>query len=130
MVTTGENYFNQTNLTDVTVIGSMGIDRDDVKQIDKVSGISQIEYGYLKDVSIDDSNSSIRILSQPKEISKYIIQEGNDLKNQTDILLSKNFEDRYKIGDKISFIEKTGIDDKMVLKNHSYRIVGIVDSAE
>lgn len=130
MVTTGENYFNQTNLTDVTVIGSMGIDRDDVKQINKVSGISQIEYGYLKDVSIDDSNSSIRILSQPKEISKYIIQEGKDLKNQTDILLSKNFEDRYKIGDKISFIEKTGIDDKMVLKNHSYKLVGFVDSAE
>lgn len=127
---TGEKYFNQANLSDVSVIASMGIDNDDEKQIDKASGVSQKEYGYLKDVSIDETDTSIRILSQPKEISIYVIQEGKDLKNETDILLSKNFKDSFRIGDSITFLEKIGIDGKYVLKNHTYKVIGFVDSAE
>lgn len=127
---TGEKYFDQTNLKDVTVLGSMGIDGDDEKQMDKASGVSQKEYGYLKDVSIEGDNKSIRILSQPKEISKYIIKEGSDLKEDTDILLSENLRNSYKLGDKIKFNEKSGIGDKEVLKNHTYKIVGFIDSAE
>lgn len=127
---TGEKYFDQANLTDITVIASMGIDSNDKLQIDKASGISQREYGYLKDVSISETDTAIRILSQPKEISKYIIKEGSDLESETEILLSVNLKDKYNVGDKITFIEKTGIDDKYVLKNHIYKIAGFVDSAE
>ncbi len=127
---TGEKYFDQANLTDVTVIASMGIDSNDKLQMDKASGISQKEYGYLKDVSINETDTAIRILSQPKEVSKYIIKEGSDLKNETDILLSVNLKDKYKLGEHITFIEKPGINDNYVLKNHTYKIAGFVDSAE
>lgn len=127
---TGEKYFDQANLTDVTVIASMGIDSSDKLQMDKASGISQKKYGYLKDVSINETDTAIRILSQPKEISKYIIKEGSDLKDKTDILLSVNLKDKYKLGEQITFIEKPGIDDNYVLKNHTYKIAGFVDSAE
>ena len=125
---TGERYFDKTNLTDVSVIGSYGIDDDDQKKIDQAKGVSQKEYGYFKDVSLSGTDKSLRILSKPDEISKYIIKDGSELKNQTDILLSENFKDSYKIGDKISIDEKSGIDDKYALKNKTYEVVGFVDS--
>lgn len=127
---TAERYFDKTNLSDISIIGSYGIDSDDEKKIDQASAVNQKEYGYFKDVSLNGTDKSLRILSKPDKISKYTIKDGNDLKNETDILLSQNFKDSYNIGDKISINEKAGIEGKYLLKNKTYKVVGFVDSSE
>ncbi len=44
---TGENYFNEYNLTDLTVLSDYGIDEAEQNQIEKASKIEALEYIYL-----------------------------------------------------------------------------------
>lgn len=68
---TGLHYFEDLNLSDITVIGDYGIDENNQAAINQLSGTSKIEYGYLKDVEIKDTTDSIRLFSNPDTISKY-----------------------------------------------------------
>lgn len=48
---TGTNYFNKYNSADITDLSDYGIDSIEEKQIEKVFGIKDLEYIYLKDVN-------------------------------------------------------------------------------
>lgn len=130
MRATSRDYFDQTKLFDVSVLGSMGIDKDDRLEIEKAKGEDKVEYGYFKDVKISNTDTAIRVFSRPETISKYILKEGEDLKKPTDIILSTNMRDDYRLGDKLKLSEKAGLDGKDVLKIHTYKVVGFADSAE
>lgn len=127
---TGTHYFQDLNLSDITVIGDYGIDKENQKAINQLSGSEKIEYGYLKDVEIKDSTDAIRVLSNPDEISKYELIEGRNAKKDSEIVLSNTYADKYKIGDTIKFVEKEDVTGNYVLKKHSFKIVGFVNSPE
>ncbi|MCT1798602.1 FtsX-like permease family protein [Aerococcus viridans] len=130
MRATGEHYFDELNVSDITVIGSMGIDDDDVKILDKTSGLADIEYGYLKDVTIDDSHTAIRVFSMGEGISDYELVEGQLPKASNEIAIDANFDDQYKIDDKIDLSEQADASGDTVLKEDTYEIVGFVYSGE
>lgn len=127
---TGNHYFQDLNLSDITVIGDYGIDKENQKAINQLSGSEKIEYGYLKDVEIKESTDAIRILSNPDEISKYELIEGRNANKDSEIVLSNTYADKYKIGDTIKFSEKEDASGNYVLKKHSFKIVGFVNSPE
>ena len=127
---TGNHYFQDLNLSDITVIGDYGIDKENQKAINQLSGSERIEYGYLKDVEIKDSTDAIRIFSNPDEISKYELIEGRNANKDSEIVLSNTYADKYKIGDTIKFSEKEDASGNYVLKKHSFKIVGFVISPE
>lgn len=56
MRATAEHYFAGYHLTDLTVIGDMGLDSDDEVRIEEASGIVDVEYGYLKDVTVSGTH--------------------------------------------------------------------------
>ena len=127
---TGENYFNKLGLADISIIGDYGIDAKNKSAIEKVSGAYKIEYGYLKDVVIEDTNDSIRIFSATEGISKYELVDGRMPKGRNEIAIAEFLSDKYSIGDKISFSEKEDISGNTVLKCHDMTIVGFVNSGE
>lgn len=127
---TGNHYFQDLNLSDITVIGDYGIDKENQKAINQLSGSERIEYGYLKDVEIKDSTDAIRIFSNPDEISKYELIEGRNANKDSEIVLSNTYADKYKIGDTIKFSEKEDASGNYVLKKYSFKIVGFVNSPE
>ena len=77
MRATGTTYFNELNSADLTILSDYGIDESERNSIEKASGIRQVEYLYLKDVVIKDTDTSVRILSKPSEISTYRLEEGS-----------------------------------------------------
>lgn len=127
---TGSHYFQNLNLSDITIIGDYGIDEENQKVINQLSNTEEIEYGYLKDVTVKNSTDSIRIFSIPKYISKYELTDGRNAENESEIVLSNTYADKYKLGDNIDFIEKEDISGKKVLKRHSFTIVGFAKSPE
>lgn len=127
---TGSYYFQDLNLSDITVIGDYGIDEENKKVINQLSGTEKIEYGYLKDVEIKNSTDGIRILSAPNRISKYELVDGKNADKDSEIVLSNTYADKYKIGDTIEFSEKEDNSGKNILKKHSFEIVGFVKSPE
>lgn len=58
---TSNDYFKKYNTADLTVIGSMEIDDDNASAINSLQGIENVEYGYLKDVVIEQTSKSCRI---------------------------------------------------------------------
>ena len=124
---TGENYFNEYNLTDLTVLSDYGIDEAEQNQIEKASKIDALEYIYLKDVTIKDENESIRIFSKPDTISQYEITGGNLPNKEDEIAISDVYKDRYSIGDTIEFTEN---EESKTLKRHDFKIVGFIKSSE
>lgn len=127
---TGENYFDRLKLADISIIGDYGIDAENETVINKVAGTEKIEYGYLKDVVIAETNTSIRVFSETDGISEYEVTDGRMPKSADEIAISSFLSDNYSIGDTIEFSEKADIAGNTVLKKHELKIVGFVNSSE
>lgn len=130
MRTTTENYFNQLNLADVSIIGSYGIDESDQKIINSANNIDKVDYGYLKDVVIQDTKTSIRIFSTPDDISLYELIDGKLPESEDEIAISNEYSDKYKIGRMINFNEAKDITGNTTLTRHEFKVVGYVNSSE
>lgn len=130
MRTTGKHYFTKLNLADITVISDYGIDEDDQAVINTTSNLDKIEYGYLKDVVIEDTKTSIRIFSKPESISAYELVDGKLPETDEEIAISNSYSDEYSIGDTVEFTEKEDIAGNTVLTNHEFKVVGYVHSSE
>lgn len=130
MRATGKHYFTKLNLADITVISDYGIDEDDQAVINTISNLDKIEYGYLKDVVIKDSKTSIRIFSKPENISTYELVDGKLPETDDEIAISNSYRGEYNIGDTIEFTEKEDIAGNTVLTNHVYKVIGYVLSSE
>ena len=130
MRATGTTYFKELNSADLTILSDYGIDESERNAIEKASGIRQVEYLYLKDVVIKDTQTTVRILSKPSEISKYRIDEGNLPEQDDEIAIDRTYKDKYKIGDTISFTEKANAEGNETLKRHDYKITGFISSSE
>ena len=125
---TANKYYEEYNLSDVNVIGDYGISKDDVKEIDQIKNIADVEYGYFSDATIDDTPTSFRIFSNTKNISKFELVSGKFPQKIGDIALTDQYKSKYKIGDTIKFKEKD--EDSKILKKEEYKITGFVNSTE
>ncbi|MFC0265509.1 FtsX-like permease family protein [Alloscardovia macacae] len=132
MRATGASYFAEHKLADVSVIGDYGIDEANEKAISSVSGIQHLEYGYLKDVTVTNTDTSMRIYSQTKDLSLYELKSGRMPKTSTEIALDPRFESdgKYKLGSTIDFTEKEDAAGHTVLRHHSFTVVGFAQSSE
>ena len=130
MRTTATHYVNGLKSADLTVIGSMGIDEDDEAQIKKASGTETVEFGYLKDVTIKGEDDAVRVYSKPKKISEFEVSDGRMPKAKNEIAVDAETAEDYPIGSTISFTEKAATDGSKSMTRHSFKVVGIVNSAE
>ncbi|MDH6364857.1 putative ABC transport system permease protein [Enterococcus sp. PF1-24] len=130
MRATGADFFEENHLADLTVIGSLGIDAHDQSGLDQTHGLEKIEYGYLKDVVLKDSQTSFRIFSEVDEVSNYQVVKGHLPKKAEEIALDAEYQEKYKIGDEIEFTEKADVTGEKILKRHQFKIVGFVKSSE
>lgn len=125
MERTARAYLDKQKTMDLAVISNAGLDKKDKAELDSIKDVI-IEYGYMVDTSIKDSNKSMRVFSDSKDISLYDLVSGKFPQNSKEIALSSNLKDRYKVGDKIEFKEEKN----SILKGDEYEIVGFVNSAE
>ncbi|WEV69735.1 FtsX-like permease family protein [Bifidobacterium sp. ESL0775] len=127
---TGNAYFAEHHLADLSVISSYGLDKADTRQIDKAPGASRIEYGYLKDVVIRHSDEGVRVLSAPKDVSTYHLVAGRMPKNARETAIDSAHQGKYPIGSTLRLSEKPDALGRKVLRRDSFKVVGIVDSTE
>ena len=75
MERTAQTYIDRYKTMDLTVMGSYGLDEDDVKELNTLDNAT-VEYGYLSDVTIKGSNDAIRIFSESQNSSRYKLISG------------------------------------------------------
>lgn len=104
MRNTLDNKITQLNQEDLKISVPIGLEDKDKAIIEDQEDISELEYGYDKDVFLVGDSIVIKVLNIPYEISKPEIVEGRSIKSPDEIVLDSRMKnDGKKIGDIISF---------------------------
>ncbi|MCQ9215732.1 FtsX-like permease family protein [Streptococcus gallolyticus] len=126
MQATASQYLKKHNTMDLSVIASYGFSDDDKEKLDSIKN-ADVEYGYLTDVTVKNTDDAIRVFSKSTSISTYELVSGRLPKSSDEIALASTMKDDYKVGDTISFTQS---DEDGILKNTTYKVVGFVNSSE
>lgn len=120
-------YLKDTNTADVTVIGDYGLDQADQEELQNHTG-ADVEFGYMTDLTLANSEDAIRIFSNTDKISKFQVTEGRLPEKEDELALADFWKDRYQIGQVIYLSQKKGSNSQ--LKRDSYTITGFVHSPD
>ena len=127
MERTAWDYIQKANLADLTVIGDYGLDQADQAELQNLSG-TDVEFGYMTDLTLANSEDAIRIFSNTDKISKFQVTEGRLPEKEDELALADFLKDRYQIGQVIYLSQKKGSNSQ--LKRDSYTITGFVHSPD
>ena len=131
MRATGEAYFGEYSLADLTVLSDYGLDDDDVAAINQASGTTAVEYGYFKDVTVEGSTDAMRVMSMPDEVSQLELVDGRMPEREGEIAVDTNVGEQYAVGSTITVSEKpNALSDETCLNNTEYTVVGHVHTPE
>ena len=131
MRATGEAYFDEYGLADLTVMSDYGLDADDVAALDKTSGTTSIEYGYFKDVTLAGTTKALRVMSMPDKVSQLELVDGRLPQNEGEIAIDANVGRDFPLGSRVSVEEKpNSLNDECVLRDSEYIVVGYVHTPE
>ena len=129
---TADQYFDDSKLMDLKVMGTMGLTKADIKSIGKVSGIEAVEGGYSKDVlcPVGDNEKVVHMLSMQKNFDQVSLVEGRLPEKAGECLVDEDFLSYtdLKVGDTVTFHSGDGeaLTDSLV--TDTYKIVGIGNS--
>ena len=129
---TADQYFDDSELMDLKVMGTMGLTKADIKAIGKVSGIEAVEGGYSKDVlcPVGDNEKVVHMLSKEKNFNQVSVVEGRLPEKAGECLVDEDFLSYtdLKLGDTVTFHSGDGeaLTDSLV--TDTYKIVGIGNS--
>lgn len=127
---TSASYFASYDMADLAVIGDMGIDDNDAADIERASGIREVEYGYLKDVTIAGTNDAMRVESTPDHVSQFEVVDGRMPTAEDEIAVDSFMAARYPVGSTIEFSEKEDASGSKTLKCETFTVVGHVSSMD
>lgn len=129
MLKTAEKYYLDSSLMDIRLISTVGFDKNDIKAMEKVDGVTKVAAGYMLDVMVDTDRSAevYRLHSVDSSMNKLNVKDGRLPEKSGEIAVEKNFT--YSVGDTIKiqqYAGDTNVDD--MLKSREYTVVGVVES--
>ena len=127
MERTAWTFLKNTNAADVTIIGDYGLDQADQAELQTLSG-ADVEFGYMTDLTLANSEDAIRIFSNTDKISKFQVSEGRLPEKEDELALADFWKNRYQIGQVVYLSQKKGSNSQ--LKRDSYTITGFVHSPD
>lgn len=134
MRVSGDRYYDETNLMDLKVQGTLGLTDDDVKALSEVEGIRSAEGGYSVDAlcKVDENEKVIHIASSYDTVNQTTLSEGRMPKGDSECVLDEDFMEAngYEIGDTLEL--SSGTEDPLTdsLKKEELTIVGAGSSPE
>lgn len=131
MRNTIEDKIVDLNQEDMKITCPIGFENKDISIIESDEDISEIEYGFDKDLFIAGDSTVVKILNMPYEISKPEIIEGRNIESANEIVVDIEMKKSgYNLGDTISFKPDDDGDDDNNLETLSYKIVGFAHSID
>ena len=125
----GDAYYDETNLMDIKVMGTLGLTEDDVAAIRKVDGVENAEGAYGTDVMCGEGEKQkvLHVEAVDQTMNRISVTEGKAPEKSGEIFLDCIFAESngYKVGDQITL--KEGGDSEL-LKKTDYTVVGLGES--
>ena len=134
MKISGDTYFTKNNLMDYKLISTLGLTKDDIAQIQKIGGVTQVQGSYSIDVVIDKDKHqlvlNINSLPDVNGINSIRMVSGRKAEANNEAVVEEKFleDNKLNLGDTI--VLKSGNDSKIEdsLKNTEFKIVGTAQS--
>ncbi len=124
-------YFIDNKFMDAHVVSTVGLDKDDLKQINKVKGVKKAYPSYSAEALTKEDNDSyvLKVFGYNKNVNIPIVKDGRLIKKSNECLIDKDYAKKtgLKIGDKISLYAEGKANIKDTLKNNKFKIVGIIN---
>ena len=122
----GDAYYNTSKLMDLKIVGTMGLTEDDVKAVQELSGVGNVEGAYSTDVICgeNDSQKVLHVESLNREVNQLTLTEGRLPEKSGECFLDSTFaaSQGYEVGSKL-VIRQDG--DNGLLKTEEYTVTGI-----
>lgn len=129
---TGDAYFDEKNLMDIQVQGTMGITDADVEALESLEGIVKAEPGYAVDVLFkeDGENDVFHVEALSSDLNQVDVLEGQMPVEPGECLLDARYAERHecKVGDVLNITEELEEEEDPVLVTHTYTVTGIASS--
>lgn len=121
----GDAYYDESNLMDIKIVGTLGLTEEDVSSIEGIDGIESAEGAWSTDVMCGEGQKQkvLHIESLNDTVNKLDVQEGRLPQKSGEIFLDGTFAsaNEYQIGDKVTLREG---EDSSLLMNYEYTVVG------
>ncbi|WP_205831985.1 ABC transporter permease [Bifidobacterium moraviense] len=130
MQSTGRAFYAEHNLADVTIVSDYGLTDDDETIVRETPGVKDAEFGYFKDVTIANSDHSLRIHSLPETVSTYEVVEGRLPQTDGEIALDSAERSKYAVDSTIAVTELPDIAGDTVLTRGTFAVVGFVNASD
>lgn len=127
MERTAQTYIENHQLMDLTVLASHGLSQSDREELESIKGLT-VDYGYLLDLVIRDTDQAVRLFSDSKKLSTYDFVVGKMPEKSGQIALSSNQRGAYQLGDTISFTAKDEVSG--LLEVLDFTVTGFIQSSE
>lgn len=140
MLLSANKYYRDQNLSDFRLVSPLGFKDSDIQAVREVSGVSQVQTGYAKDLFFSTEAgdaATVRIFSydaassadQPM-LNKPVVIEGRLPENSGEIAIEtgRNVPDSIAIGSQVTLTLPVGEALEDYLKTASYTVVGRINS--
>jgi len=134
MKMSGDDYFSKNNLMDFKLISTLGLTDDDINEVEKQEGITQVEGSYSIDAVIEKDKRLLvlNISSLPGEnsINSLRMIRGRKANSDNEAVVEEKFliANNLKLNDMIVIKSGNESNIKDNLKNNEFKIVGTAGS--
>lgn len=128
-------YNDQNNLMDIQIFSIYGFDNEDIKVLENIEGIEEVQGKKFVDVLLKvGSNESVtRVVGYEENlggINQFKLIQGRLPQNETECLIGKVGDFNFvKIGDEVQ-LSRPNDDLDDILGRNSFKVVGIVETPE
>lgn len=119
-------YYDENNVYDIRIISTAGLNDDDIKALEIVSGVNEVYGTYSLDsiVTFEENDTVAKVLAVEENVNKFTLVEGRMPENDNECVLDELIIEKqdFKIGDILHLNSEN-------LKEKDLEIVGIVNSS-
>ena len=127
MMASADRYYDETNLMDVRVLGTLGLTKSDVSAIEDVDGIMFAEGGYSTEelAVFEDDELIINVFSPCDDINRMSVTQGRMPEKADECFMDDGFmlAKGYELGDTVTLTSEDG-EEPESLKGDTFTIVG------
>ena len=112
------DYYNETNLMDLTIRSTLGLTKDDVDALNNLSNVKKVEGTYT--ATLLSGEDAIKVHAITENVNKYKLEEGRIPQNENECLADSSF---YEVGDTIEITS-----EENPLNQNKFKVVGTIIS--
>ncbi len=132
MQRSADAFYDESNLMDLQVMGTLGMTEGDVEAIMAVDGVKEVMPSWSVDMFglLAGEQLNLQVMSFPDTMNRLQIQEGRLPETQGECLVDDKLVDegRCRVGDTITLKSATDTDTTEILSEDTFTVTGSVSS--